>query len=299
MNNAEKSASQYLEDLGINTYPIDPFEICKSQEIKIFEESFDGLEGILLFDGYLAAIGLNSQQTYLKRRKFSVAHELGHLNMDVNIGEEKQFLCTNKMIESFDLKNDIELRADQFASELLMPRKMIKSFFNPEEPNWDAIQKVSQEFDVSLMASAFKYVDNSTVPCCLVVSKKGVIQFYKPSNFFKYSLQMRDSRIVANDTFAFKALKAETVPNDFDTVSADIWISGYKVKRDSELLEWSLPLNSYGLVLTILWDDETVGVDDLEEDANSDSYYVEEKNYSYDGVDNFPWEPPTLGKKKR
>ena len=26
--------------------------------------------------------------------------------------------------------------------------------------------------------------------------------------------------------------------------------------------------------------------------------FIEEKNYSYDGVDNFPWEPPTLGKKK-
>ena len=82
-------------------------------------------------------------------------------------------------------------------------------------------------------------------------------------------------------------------------VSADIWISGRNVSRESELYEWSLPLNSFGQVLTLLWDDETVLVEDDENYSTANNPYdIEEKNYSYEGVDNFPWEPPTLGKKK-
>ncbi len=295
MNKAERCANQFLDDLGINNFPIDPFGICASQEIEIFEKDFDGIEGVLLFNGQLATIGINSKQTYPKRRRFSVAHELGHLNLDVTFGEEQTFVCSNRMIETFDISRDKELRADQFASELLMPKRMVQNYFNPQEPCWDSIRQVSNYFDVSLMASAFKFISMTTASCCLIVSKNRQIQFYRSSDSFRYSLQMSDSRIVAEGTFAYKALKSQSIPSDFDIVPANSWIVGYKVKQDSELFEWSLPLNSHGQVLTILWDDGTVEVDS-DEEIESDSYYIEEKNYSYDGVDNFPWKPPAWRK---
>ena len=298
MNKEERCANQFLDDLGINIFPINPFEICASQDISVFQENFDGIDGVLLFDGDRAAIGINSRQTYPKRRNFSVAHELGHLNLDVTLGEKKKFTCSSKMIESFDNKNSIELRADRFASELLMPIRMVENHFNPKEPCWNSIQQVSNDFDVSLMASAFKFINISTISCCLIVSKSGQIQFYRPSNGFRYSLQMTDSRIIAEETFAYKSRKSQNVPNNFDIVSANSWIAGHKVTKNSELLEWSLPLNSYGQVLTLLWDDETVEVDNDEERVDSESYYIEDKSYSYGGAFNFPWEPPTLGKRK-
>ena len=58
MTEAETSAANFLEELGINSYPIDPFEICQSLEIPIFENSFDGLDGILLFDGCLVRLNM-------------------------------------------------------------------------------------------------------------------------------------------------------------------------------------------------------------------------------------------------
>ena len=135
--------------------------------------------------------------------------------------------------------------------------------------------------------------------CCLIVSKNNMIQFCRPSKEFRYSLQMKDSRILSTDSFAHKSAKDQDVPQDFNIVPADIWISGRNVTKDSELYEWSLPINSFGQVLTLLWDDETVLVhDDSDYLGTNNPYDIEEKNYSYDGVDNFPWEPPTLGKKK-
>ena len=158
MLNPETIATNFLEDLGIETYPIDPFEICRSLKIDIFENSFDGLEGVLLYSGQKTAIGLNSQQTYYPRRKFSVAHELGHFNMDITLGEKKSFRCTKKMIESFDKNNDVELRADRFASELLMPSKFIRPIFLNQMPSWEIIRNSAEKFDVSMMSTAFKFI---------------------------------------------------------------------------------------------------------------------------------------------
>lgn len=298
MNDIELSAKYFLEDLGINTYPIDPFEICKSLGIEIFEAPFDGLEGVLLFNGQNAKIGLDSKQTYLPRRKFSVSHELGHFNNDVSFGELKAFRCTKNMIgDNSNQTNDIEARADKFASEILLPNFLIKDLFNYHEPSWDIIKEVSSKFEVSFLSTIFKYIEKSKAACCLVVSKNNMIQFYKPSKTFRYSLQMNESRVLSDFSYASKAMKGLEINNDFELLSADTWISGVNVTKDSELYEWSMPLNSHDQVLTLLWDDETVNQADYEDNSNN-PYDIKEKNYSYGGVDNFPWEPPTFGKKK-
>ena len=299
MTKGEICAVNFLNELGINAYPIDPFEICRSLEIPIFEEPFDGLDGVLLFDGKNVSIGLNSKQSYLPRKKFSVSHELGHFNLDVDCRKLKPFNCGSEMIEGSIKSNVLELRADQFASELLIPRSFIKTAHDYESPSWDSIIEVSRSFEVSLISSALKYINLSEVPCCLVVSKDNTIQFYKPSKEFKYSLQMAGSRILSSNSFAYNSSKQLDIPKDFSVVPADIWISGRNVTKDSELHEWSLPLNCFGQVLTLLWDDESVRIDDGSDYlGNNNSYSIEEKNYSYGGVNDFPWEPPTLGKKK-
>ena len=297
MTKREICAADFLEYLGINTYPIDPFDICRSLEIPIFEKPFDGLDGVLLFDGKNALIGLNSKQGYFPRKKFSISHELGHFNLDIN-DKPKTFQCTSKMIEGFLRDNAIELRADQFASELLIPQSLVKSFFNYEEPSWDSIKDVSSNFEVSLLSTAFKYIALSKVPCCLVVSKYRVIKFYRRSKEFRYSLQMNDSRILSEETFAYKSLMRRDVPQEFNIVPADTWISGRNVTRDSELYEWSLPINDSEYVLTLLWDNESILVNDDFNDSDNNPYNIEGRKYSYEGIDDFPWEPPTLGKKR-
>ena len=107
-----------------------------------------------------------------------------------------------------------------------------------------------------------------------------------------------DSRILSDETFAAQSIKGKVIPDKFEIVSADNWISGKAVTKDSEIYEWSLPLNSYGQVLTLLWDDETV---EVEQDDFEDRGYAEskDKNYSFDGVENFPWDPPSFHKSKR
>jgi hypothetical protein len=57
------------------------------------------------------------------------------------------------------------------------------------------------------------------------------------------------------------------------------------VKPHTEILEWTLPMNSYGQVLTLLYDKE--GIQGWEEDEYSD----DDKEVE--------WEPPTFHKSRR
>ncbi len=294
-------ARDFLDELGITAIPIDPFEICERLDIPIFESNINGIEGILIFDQDEPFIGLSSKIQYLPRRKFTVAHELGHLQMDVDNLRSTSFTCKSLDIENYSinpspqsLEKNIEIRADQFASELLMPSHLISSSLSLE-PCWDLISKLSQQCETSFISSAIKFIQNTEYSCCLIVSCENKISYYRASSSFRYSLGM-ESRDLNPNSFAYKSINRQNIPSSFECLNADLWIKGKNVTKESEILEWTLPVNSHGQVLTLLWDDECVEIDVQDEELSD---FGIKQGYSYGGVDNFPWKPPVLGKSKR
>ena len=97
-----------------------------------------------------------------------------------------------------------------------------------------------------------------------------------------------ESRYLSADTAAYSALEGEMPEDCFVEASATDWISGKNIKKQSELLEWSLPMNSYGQVLTLLYDED--GLSEYEEADTEDIN---------NGGDTWPWDPPTFHKSKR
>ena len=94
-----------------------------------------------------------------------------------------------------------------------------------------------------------------------------------------------DNRLLSSGTVAYPIFQGNTPPECFEDVKADNWVSCRGVKPYTEILEWSLPLNSYGQILTLLYDEE--GIAGWDEDDDVD-----------EGVE-IEWEPPTFHKGKR
>ena len=67
-----------LHDIGVTTVPIDPFLVATHLGVLLREEHYDGVEGYLLRVGSVAGIGINTSVEYKVRRRFTMAHELGH-----------------------------------------------------------------------------------------------------------------------------------------------------------------------------------------------------------------------------
>ena len=111
---AEKVLKEIKEKKGKITFPINPFEILKENNVVITYSDFDKLEGLLLYDKKKSVVSINMKRQ-ITRQRFTAAHELGHILMHAEVNVNS-FLCP-----IFGMKSDIEKEADSFASNLLMP----------------------------------------------------------------------------------------------------------------------------------------------------------------------------------
>jgi Zn-dependent peptidase ImmA (M78 family) len=95
------------------------------------------------------------------RQRFSIAHELGHLqlhHLSKNIHvDKKSYYRDSKSAEGLD---DIEVAANKFAAELLMPEDIVRSelgkyddFIDMDE---DMVAEMAKKFNVSTTAMGFR-----------------------------------------------------------------------------------------------------------------------------------------------
>lgn len=166
MNNQkiEKIVSEVIDkSLGHNKEEIDLKEICSKYNINIVEEDLDDeISGMLLFKNDKNFIVINSLQSPLRQR-FTIAHELGHFFL-----HDKNSLYLDKKV--FFRNNDskegnfkIEIEANNFAANLLMPKKRIENFiinykhFDPH--NEEHLKAIAKKFEVSQIAITYRLIN--------------------------------------------------------------------------------------------------------------------------------------------
>lgn len=144
---------QYKNEIGNIEYPINPFKILKSLDVKLVIKNFKELEGIYIpaiseDDIDIVAVNFNRP---LYRQRFTAAHEICHCIKDKN----NAIICPIN-----GRKNVIEKFADNFAAYLLMPTKeldkQVRKYIN--ENGYIDLEKVihvSEYFGVSFESCVF------------------------------------------------------------------------------------------------------------------------------------------------
>jgi hypothetical protein len=90
------------------------------------------------------------------RIRFALAHELGHFAL--HIGQSQAHSCTSG--DMADYKNKpLEIEANIFAGELLMPRVYFKNLIAHSGPTFEEFGLLAEKFNVSLTAAALRYID--------------------------------------------------------------------------------------------------------------------------------------------
>lgn len=144
---------QYKNEIGDIKYPINPFKILKSLDVKLVIKNFKNLEGLYIpatseEDIDVVAINFNRP---LYRQRFTAAHEICHCIKD----KDNAIICPIS-----GRKNNIENFADKFAACLLMPinelQKQVKKYI--DENGYIELEKViyvSEYFGVSFESCVF------------------------------------------------------------------------------------------------------------------------------------------------
>lgn len=161
----QRLVEQILNQNSLSSPPIDVFSISKNRGIEIVPSDLGDISGILFREGNRITIGIN--QTHPETRKrFTVAHELGHLILhgDQPLHVDKVFaikLRSHVSSEAVDLE---EIEANAFAAELLMPTGMMQQKLQdlPGVLDYEketVISKLAKDFKVSPQAMTIRLIN--------------------------------------------------------------------------------------------------------------------------------------------
>ena len=244
-------AGVILRDLKIKEpNDISVEDIAWTRGAVVIEDGLRGADARLLYTpGILPAIiRVNATIPHLGRRRFAIAHELGHLELKHNPGAptecgEKQFMLWYKS------QNAKEVEANLFAAELLMPEAMFRRKLEKTIPSFALIEKLADEFQTTLTATAIRYIDLCEEQCAIVFSTGGKIIWSRRS--LDYHRWITPGRKVSSYSFAADFFERGDLSQNMETVRRDAWVEN---ASEREIInEQSRALWSYDSVLSLLW----------------------------------------------
>lgn len=118
----------------------------------------EDLSGFLIRDKHSIVIGVNSNHSETRQR-FTIAHELGHLLL--HPGEnyvDRNFPIFFRDEHSSTAEIRAEIEANQFAADLLMPKRMILDLTKGsiDIDDNELVDKLADRFNVSPQAMTFR-----------------------------------------------------------------------------------------------------------------------------------------------
>jgi len=134
--------------------PVDVEDIARRSGARVIAFDFAGMvDGLVvqLSDG--PAIGLDTSRPHAQRRRFTLAHELGHFHLHHSASFHLDFFDVGGSAGDAPGYNwQHERAANDFAANLLMPSDLVRRAAEHTE----GIDDLAAEFDVSRQAMAFR-----------------------------------------------------------------------------------------------------------------------------------------------
>lgn len=161
---ARAMATQMLEAFAISTAPVPIDRIIKRKQISLqYAPLEEDLSGMAYIKDGLSIIGINALH-HPNRQRFSAAHELGHhvlhsevIKQAVHVDKGHRVLLRDDL--SSQGVDALEIEANAFASELLMPRDLVIKALNDDGVDIEddaQIDALAKKFRVSSSAIRFR-----------------------------------------------------------------------------------------------------------------------------------------------
>jgi len=246
--NAKRKASDLIAFYGIESPDeIRLEDIAFDQNVKIVEGSLEGASARLVSTGTSAVIRVNNEENYPFKKRFSIAHELGHFVM--RHGHLLNRICNEE--DLFDwYGGSEEAQANAFAGELLLPGKILKPYCDVDDVSFDVVREISGKFQVSLTPTATRFIENCPGKCALVFSQNNKIKWFKRSDDWNYFLDL--GRTLEPSSVAAIFFRGDKCPQEQIEVPGHSWVGKY---APDYLIEHTIYSKVGGYTLTILWEE--------------------------------------------
>ena len=134
-------------NFGKKNYEVNLDRLTRALDIEVHTKNLGGeISGLLVIKNGRASIGLDSDQSH-ERRRFTIAHELGHFFLHRNLKET----FVDEVFARSGNSNQIEREANAFAAALLMPKKIIDDAISENFGD-----KPIRDEEIAILAKFFK-----------------------------------------------------------------------------------------------------------------------------------------------
>lgn len=206
-----------------------------------------GAQGRLASKGRRGYIRIADTITEEPRRRFIIAHELGHHLIHAPSGQLS--LCTDDDLLRYDaVAHGAEEEANWFAAELLMPKPLFEPKCDVQTPSLAAVRVLANEFDTTLTATAIRFVDLCPEACAVVWSQGGTIRWAIRGPDFTPWIEF--GRTLDSYTHAADAFRGKPVPKGPQVVPARAWTD---MAGRGDIYEDTAWFGGIGATLTLLW----------------------------------------------
>lgn len=195
----------------------------------------------------------------LGRRRFSIAHELGHYHIPSHAEVGMALYCADAdlRMRSYDARQR-EWEANDFATELLMPFRLYSQDAAKLDPTFDSVRRLAapEMYDVSLTAAAWRLVETTRQMCAMVVAVNGSVQWVVRSDTWAFPLAERRRPLPAG-SIAHAVAGGEQPQLGAEEVDPSIWLTSadgrVRPHENVTLFESTHAVTRLGQVVSLLW----------------------------------------------
>lgn len=246
------SAERVLDDLGV-TDPdeIDLEAIAFTMGATVRFRPLETCEARIIGNGDRAIITVNTRGS-LRRKRFSLAHEIGHWRHH----RGRCLVCRAEDIgPGNEARPDLEKTADQFAANLLMPPFLLRpALMEHKRLSFQTVTAVADLFRVSRAAAAIQIVASRHTPAIIVChGSRGRKWFSRSTDVAGWCFPQEQ---LDSASFAFDVLfgKKADCPSP-RKIGADAWFDFRGADR-YELREQTIRTGDDEVLTLLLIDDE-------------------------------------------
>lgn len=248
-------AQMLLDRIHYKELPIRPREVAKRLDIAIKEiPSSGGFDGYLLKYGDTFGIMINASIKNEARKNFTIAHEIGHSEIPHHKGRE--FKCLSSSI-GIMLGKDLEIEANDFAAELLMPASFIEEETGNYSIGLEVIKSITEKCETSLTSSALRYIKYCPEIAVVVMSENNKIKYFVLSEEANKRKLFLDSGTSLNKfSVAYDFFDKDGNVSDSNEDNQQVDISAWFPALDYsqyDCFENAIALPNFNQVISLVW----------------------------------------------
>lgn len=184
------------------------------------------------------------------RKRFAVAHELGHWELHKKISQI--FTCTEKDFLAKYKGSPEEIEANYFAASLLMPEKLFEENMRKLPISLTTLSKLADFFLTSLTATAIRYTELSKDYCAIVCSEAGKVKWWQCSSNFQSCFWIPIEQTLENTVAGELFTSAVSCSGHPEKVDISAWSEKNDCAGQDTFIEESIFMSRYNQVFSLL-----------------------------------------------